>query len=46
MKIPEDVLAALEDFWAEEYESDYVHVDIENSPEVSATNTLLLTNCL
>ena len=38
MKLPKDVLPLLEEFWAEEYESDYrrlFEIEIENPAKVS-----------
>ena len=45
MKLPKNTLALLEDFWAEEYESDYRRfIEIEKSTNVSANTSLAVNN--
>jgi hypothetical protein len=44
MKIPEDILVALEEFWTEEYESDYLHFGIEKPTKVSVKTSLSSIN--
>jgi hypothetical protein len=42
MKIPEEVLSVLEDFWAAEYESDYLHIRSEQPTRIMAKTPLPL----